>query len=133
MTANPRGPSANGLKQIETIRRRRPNSADDLLYIPPSLRRGTPESDKVLALGAARLKANPALGAPEKRAQAVTRIAPTKTQKKRAARARSDVYRQQLLDAGHSVGFVNALSPKKAEALVGSIIKGEGITREDLI
>jgi len=133
MTANPRGPSANGLKQIETIRRRRPNSADDLLYIPPSLRRGTPESDKVLALGAARLKANPALGAPEKRAQAVTRIAPTKTQKKRAARAKADVYRQQLLDAGYSKGLVKTISISKAKEVVAALVAGDGHVREDLI
>jgi hypothetical protein len=104
----------------------------DLLEIPPFLRRGTPECDKARAENAARLKANPELGPRAPRPPAITRIAPTKAARKRAARARSDVYRQQLIKAGYPTGRVKSLSLTKAKELVAKIIAGEPV-RKDLI
>ena len=105
----------------------------DLLAIPRFLLRGTPECDKARAENAARLKANPELGARAPRPPAITRIAPTKTQKKRAARAKADVYRQQLLDAGYSKGLVKTISISKAKEVVAALVAGDGHVREDLI
>ena len=106
-------------------------TAGSKLDIPAFLRRGTPENTKAIEEGAARLAAKPP--STQSTYKKKDRIAPTKTEKRRAKKSLDDVVRQQLLDADFSPKFVADLPITKAKQIVADLVAGKGCNKEDLI
>ena len=115
---------------------------DDLLYIPPLLRRTISTAPSESAAHAATPHTVVEEQAPVKKRQPISRKKPakvscgrrgSKTKVERSTREANDLVRQQLLELDYSAGFVANVPITIAKELVDCIVQGHGITPEHLV
>ena len=96
----------------------------DLLFIPDFLVAGSSARENAAAEGRRLLALNP----PAKVASLKERrLSPTKREKTRAKKAKDTIVRNQLVQLGHSQGFVKAVSIAKAKRLIAAWTDGNFI------
>jgi len=113
---------------------------NDLLYIPPFLRRTISTTPSESAVSCKTPHTVVEEQAPVKKRQTTRRPSKvscgrrgSKTKVERSAREANDLVRQQLLALDYSAGFVANVPITIAKELVDCIVSGQGITPEHLV